>query len=75
MNVLLENGANMEAVSNLRTTPLIEAAKIGHSSCVSLLLKAGAQIDNKGKTEKAPMQWAQDNGEEEVIKILLEYTK
>ena len=50
---LLEMGANPNVRSKYGSTPLMDAAALGHETIVALLLKAGADIsaqDNSGFT-------------------------
>lgn len=42
---LLRDGVDPNAKSGNKTHPLYEAAKHGHASCITQLLKAGAEVD------------------------------
>ena len=53
MRVLLEHGANVDAVNRQEETALHCAARYGHFSTVELLLERGAQrdlADRRGRT-------------------------
>ncbi|QQR49367.1 ankyrin repeat domain-containing protein [bacterium] len=68
--LLLLHNACVNAQDNNGLTPLHHAAFWGHTEIVTLLLQHGANTDNttnKGKTAEA---LAQENSQEDVVKIL-----
>ncbi|KAK9441880.1 Pfs, NB-ARC and Ankyrin domain protein [Metarhizium brunneum] len=73
VKLLLEKGANIEAIDNLYDqTPLLWAAGDGHEAVVKLLLEKGADIKAKDDTGQTPLSWAAKNGHEAVVRLLLE---
>ena len=43
--LLIDNGAQMNALDNDKRTPLMLGAKVGHVKCVELLLSHNCEID------------------------------
>ena len=56
---------------NVKTTPLIVAAKKGHQDVVQLLLDHGTEIDNADKSRWTPLSHAANSGHRVVVKLLL----
>lgn len=56
IQLLLEHGANPNAVNHLNETPLHFAATLGVSEILTLLLQYGAQIDVKNKNGILPFE-------------------
>ncbi len=52
--------------------PIHVASENGHAECVSLLLEAGADIDNKNEDEQTPLHLASIHGRSKVVQLLLE---
>jgi ankyrin repeat protein len=71
--LLLERGADINALSETRSTPLHLAAQDGRIEVVRVLLKHGANVvaeDGRGRTA---LQVASDQGHDVVIKFLSEH--
>jgi ankyrin repeat protein len=72
VQLLLENGAELEALGRLGQTPLSEAAKNGHVAVVKLLLEKGAVLEVKDMGYRTPLSEAAKNGHEAVVELLVE---
>ncbi len=68
--LLLANGANVNARNNDGTTVLNTAAYQGHKEIVELLLANGADV--RAKEGYAPLDCAVSQGHKEVVKLLLD---
>mmetsp|Transcript_7140 Transcript_7140/g.9567 ORF Transcript_7140/g.9567 Transcript_7140/m.9567 type:complete len:1115 (-) Transcript_7140:267-3611(-) len=69
VELLLENGANVEAKTDLGSNSMILAAFYGQPECAKVLLKHKINPDIKFK-EKTSLEWAQTKGHTKVIEIL-----
>lgn len=54
LNLLLDNGAEVNALTDDKRTPLFQAAFKGHLSCVEQLIKYGADPNIRSEEEKTP---------------------
>jgi ankyrin repeat protein len=74
LQLLLENGALVNALNTNGFSPLASAAQLGLADEATLLLQAGADIDQRHpETNNTPMIWAAGmGGNLEVLKLLLE---
>jgi len=70
MKVLLENGAEVDARTNLQITPLHRAAGFGHVEAVKLLLRYGADKTLKDKYGNNAYNRASKNGHKSVMSVL-----
>lgn len=68
--LLISNGAKINAVNLHGTTALMYAAMSGNAELVRLLLKQGAKKDSTEKSGKTAVDYAKANGSEEVIHLL-----
>ncbi|PHH73877.1 hypothetical protein CDD80_3525 [Ophiocordyceps camponoti-rufipedis] len=68
----LEPGAVDRKSTYSGNTALHEAASSGHVGLVNTLLKAGAQVSLKNKTDETPLHLAATHGDPAVIESLLE---
>ncbi|KAH7053483.1 ankyrin repeat-containing domain protein [Macrophomina phaseolina] len=69
---LLDEGANVQAMTDDGRTSLSLAAGNGHEGMVKLLLgNDGVDPDSKDNIERTPLSWAAGNGHEGVVKLLL----
>ena len=60
-DVLISRGANLEAVcSSIGSTPLKYAIFFANIQMVKKLLKAGADLNNRGANQRTPLQLAED---------------
>ncbi len=74
MRLLIEHGANVNAVSDDRAnTPLMEAATRGDVAVVRRLLEAGADLDLKTKYGQTALMLAVGEARVGVAQLLLEY--
>ena len=64
--VALEAGDDVNALGEGGTTPLIQAAKLGHADLVELLLEAGAVAFLKDDEQETALLKAAANGHHEV---------
>eukprot|EP00004_Rigifila_ramosa_P015944 TRINITY_DN3747_c0_g1_i1.p3 TRINITY_DN3747_c0_g1~~TRINITY_DN3747_c0_g1_i1.p3 ORF type:complete len:239 (+),score=77.11 TRINITY_DN3747_c0_g1_i1:34-717(+) len=69
--LLLENGADANALNSLHEAPLHAAAALGKSAVVALLLGAGARVNEKSVSGRTPLHEAAESGSEETVKALL----
>jgi len=74
VSMLLERGANIEAVDDLGMTALLEAAANGHISVVRLLAEKGgkAALEVRNSTGSSALVCAAEKGHAEVVKALVE---
>ena len=72
VEILITNGANVNATSIYGTTALGEAASQGNNQIVNLLLDAGAAIDNSQTASKTPLMWAAAFDQPHTVELLLE---
>ncbi len=79
VNALLAAGANVNATANFITdnrskiTPLMEAAKNGHTEIVRELLGAGADVRLRdGGSNRTAREWAQEGGHTDAVALLTE---
>ena len=68
--VLIESGANVNALGERGTTPLIEAVRRNHRRIVELLLAAGADASITGPDGQTPYDYAQDRNNPEIVGLL-----
>ncbi|KAK2766808.1 hypothetical protein FQN54_006122 [Arachnomyces sp. PD_36] len=75
VQMLIEEGADVQCAGGKERTPLVRAAIAGHAEVVELLLSTGKVDPNtKGKDEEilaTPLWWAAYHGHERVVRLLL----
>jgi ankyrin repeat protein len=71
VELLLENGADVNAKHNKDHTPLHFAVRTGKKEVVKLLLTNGARINTKDEWGYTPLHWAARKGNLEVLEMLL----
>jgi ankyrin repeat protein len=71
--LLLEHGADVNALSNDRSTPLHLAAQPGRIEVVRVLLEHGANAAAEDDNGSTALQVASNNGHDEVMKLLSEH--
>ena len=72
MSLLLRQGANIEALTESKNTPLFVAASLGHVKILQMLLEKGANKEAANADRRTPLHIAVVNNLVEVVKILLE---
>uniref|UniRef100_A0A0E0BUV8 Uncharacterized protein n=1 Tax=Oryza glumipatula TaxID=40148 RepID=A0A0E0BUV8_9ORYZ len=72
--VLLEHGADPNRVVNHVLSPLVVACCSHSLKCMKLLIKAGADVNDRSSTgpRTTPLVLAGDDGSADIVKILLE---
>ncbi len=73
MALLLDNGADVNAVVKDGRTPLHLAARFGHREVVELLLERGAQVNQESPHWGNPLFVAAYRGQREVVELLLKH--
>jgi ankyrin repeat protein len=58
--LLLNAGANVNALTNRKSTPLHEAACMGHVKIARLLLEKGANADARDDKNQTPLDWCHE---------------
>ena len=71
LDLLLRNGADIEAKDLSGTTPLVRVVKTSQHRKIGLLLKAGADPNNSGPTGIVPLSGAIVSGDIEGVRLLL----
>ncbi|XP_071507959.1 histone-lysine N-methyltransferase EHMT2-like [Diadema antillarum] len=69
--LLLQSGANIEAVDANLATPLHAAAENSHLACVQYLVKCGANINHKDDEGSTPLHIATKSGNMDMLGYLL----
>jgi len=70
LEILAANGANLEDVDKEGTTALILAARAGNVEAATWLLDHGAKIHAKDKRGKTAEDWANKNGQHQIVELL-----
>jgi ankyrin repeat protein len=77
VELLLEKGANLEEKNEQRQTALIiaiqENQEKSHLEVIETLLKAGADLLYTDNTGHTALDWAQQNNDDDVIRLLIQY--
>ncbi|ORY63313.1 uncharacterized protein BCR38DRAFT_524899, partial [Pseudomassariella vexata] len=72
VQLLVENGAQIEAPDHHGRTPLSWAAEKEHKAIVQLLLEKGAQTEAPDEYYgQTPLSWAAENGHEAIVQLLV----
>jgi hypothetical protein len=66
INLLIKDGANINALNKQRRTPLFYCAKYGDKEIAEFLIKNGAKLDIKDKKGRTPAQYAFECDNEQV---------
>jgi ankyrin repeat protein len=70
LSILLNAGANANALNYYHESPLHWAVKAGNAEIVSLLLEAGARPDSLDGDDKSPVDWAIQEGQTQLLPLL-----
>lgn len=71
LKILIEAGADLEAVAENGQTALIEASSKGHHQVVKILIDAGAELEASDQTGQTALLRASSNGHTEVLSLLI----
>lgn len=69
--LLLDHGADVEAVDARRWLPIHYAARHGHAALVALFLAHGSSLIGPDREERSPLQLAARHGHEQAVAVLL----
>ncbi len=69
--ILVEHGADVEALDWSGRTPLHWAAQFGVVDVADLLIRSGAAVDRHGNDGSTPLHWAAREGHHDVVRLLL----
>lgn len=72
VQLLIVNGANINAKNNVGSTPLHYASTEGNTEVVNLLIDNGADINVKDHVDTTPLHKASFKGHTEVVKLLID---
>jgi|GEM_PF-2481426 len=72
VDVLLDQGANVDEANKYGKTALMLAAEAGHSDTIAALLKRNAQANLQDIDGMTPLMFAAANGHADAIKVLLD---
>ncbi len=72
VEILIENGSNIEAETRMKRRALHIACLRGNLEVVKILMNANADKNTKDKDSYSPLHFASENGYNEIIKVLLE---
>ena len=73
VQLLLQQGAEIDDRTKWGETPLHHAVTFGHAKVCEVLLKAGADAHSEDRLKRTPYQIAMQKGTKKVKKILSEY--
>jgi len=72
VELMLDNGADINFATDWNRTPLWAAAREGRLETLRLLLRRGADLDVQTKNGRTALFWASVNGYTECVRALLE---
>ncbi len=68
--LLLTEGADVNAIDWFRYTPLHYAAEKGRTEIAELLIAKGADVNDKNNDGQIPLQLAKEKGHDEIVELL-----
>ncbi|MBU0513672.1 MAG: ankyrin repeat domain-containing protein, partial [Proteobacteria bacterium] len=71
MELLLDNGAEIDTVDFSGNTALHYAVEIGHTEIVRLLTSKGAEVDTVGHSGNTVLHYAVERGHTEIVRLLM----
>ncbi|KAJ9299454.1 hypothetical protein DTO271G3_3076 [Paecilomyces variotii] len=72
VQMLVQNGADIETRNRFHQTLLSWAAKIGNIYIVQMLLQNGANIESRDRLQRTPLSLAMSEGHTEMVQFLLQ---
>ncbi|WP_353288606.1 ankyrin repeat domain-containing protein [Wolbachia endosymbiont (group A) of Pogonocherus hispidulus] len=72
VNALIQNGANVNAEDNFKSTPLYDAANKGYIEIVNALIQNGANVNAEDNFKSTPLHNAADKGYIEIVNALID---
>jgi ankyrin repeat protein len=72
VQILIEKGASVNAVTKYNKTPLNCASRFGNLHTVELLIEKGASVNAVTTDNKTPLHWASQRGNLETVALLIE---
>lgn len=69
--LLINNGAEVDALSACASTPLSSATICGHKDIVELLIAKGAAVNTKTTKGFIPLHFASSRGHKEIVELLI----
>uniref|UniRef100_A0A4W3JGN8 Inversin n=1 Tax=Callorhinchus milii TaxID=7868 RepID=A0A4W3JGN8_CALMI len=72
VKLLLEYGAQVDALDVMKHTPLFRACEMGHREVIQTLIKGGARVDLVDQDGHSPLHWAALGGNADVCQILIQ---
>ena len=70
INILIENGADVNTVDEDGCSPLTTSAKDGNVAIATLLIKAGGSVNHRDTTNYTPLMHAAQNGNLPMVELL-----
>jgi len=57
VKLLLDHGAQIDAIDYMKHTPLFRACEMGHTDVVQTLIDDGARVDMLDEDGRSPLHW------------------
>ena len=71
VEILINNGANINAKDEYGETPLMSACKMGRNEVADFLIKNGANVNEKSNLGNSPLSLAKKQGHKEIAELLI----